>query len=64
MLRTFDVRSDDVCLIVALDVKMLSWVDFLLCTNHKHIHRDCWHKGKSLNCGCEAACEKTISHRS
>ena len=46
------------CLIIALDVKMLSWFDMLRCTNHTHIHRrDCWHKGKSLEHGrrCTAA---------
>ena len=54
------MKSDDVCLIVALDVKlMLSWVDFLLCTNHTHIHhRKLWHIFKSLkygSCSCTAA---------
>ena len=45
------------CVIVALDMKMLSWFDLLLCANHRHIHRDCWHKGKALEHGwrCSAA---------
>ena len=38
------MRSDDVCLMVALDVKMLCF-DLL---HQPHIHRDHWHKGKSL----------------
>ena len=40
------MRSDDVCLIVALDVKVLLWFDLLLllCTNHTHIRCDYWHK--------------------
>ena len=44
---------DDACSIVALDLKMLSWFDL----NHRHIHRDTWHKGKSLKHGgrCTAA---------
>ena len=53
------MRSDDVCVIVALDVKMLPLFDLLLCTNHAHIlvHRDYWYKGKSLEHGwrCIAA---------
>ena len=50
------MSSDDVCLIVALDLKML-WFDLLLCTNHTHVHRDYLHNGKSLkhNCRCAAA---------
>ena len=34
------------------DYVMLSWFDLLLvCTNHTHIHRDYWRKGKSLKHG-------------
>ena len=52
------MRSDNACLIIALGVKMLSWFDLLLSTNDTHIHRDYWHKGKSLKHGyrrCTAA---------
>ena len=61
-LRIPGMKSDDVCLIGALDVSMLSWFDFLLFTYHTHIHRDYWRKGKSLKtrlplycCWCAAA---------
>ena len=57
VLRIPGVRSDDVCLIAGLEVKMLSWFDLLLlCTNHMHIHRD-WHEGESLEhrCRCTTA---------
>ena len=50
MLRIPGTRSDDVCFIVALDVKMLSWFDFLPSTNHTH--RDYWYKGENLKHGC------------
>ena len=46
------MRSYDVCLIVELDVKMLSRFDLLLCTKDKHLHRDDWHKDKSFKHGC------------
>ena len=49
-----------VCFIVALNVILLSCLDLLLFTNHTRIrvHRDYWHKGKSLKHGsfrCTAA---------
>ena len=48
-LRAHGMRSDDVCLIIALDVVF----DFLLlCTSHTHKHRDCWPKGGGLEHGC------------
>ena len=40
------MRSDDVCLTVALGTKM--WFDLLLlCTNYTRVHRDLWHKKAS-----------------
>ena len=39
-LRVPCMRSDDVCFIVAADVKMFSSFDLLLCVNHAYIHRD------------------------
>ena len=42
------MRSDDVCLIVALDVEMLTSYDLLLCTDRTRIHCDYWHEGGSL----------------
>ena len=62
MPRVAGVRSDDVYLVAALDVKNCSWFDLLLCTNHTHIRRDYWHNDKSLEarlplyrCCCSAA---------
>ena len=55
VIRVPDMGSDDVCLIVALDVEILSWFPLLLYTNHAHIHRDYWHKDKSFKhhrCRC------------
>ena len=47
------MRSDDVILIFALDMKMLSWFDLRLCTNYTLIlNRDYWYKGKSFKQGC------------
>ena len=47
------MKSDYVCSAVALDVLMWSWFDSLLpCTMHTYIHRNCWRKGESLECGC------------
>ena len=57
------MRSDDVCLIIALDVKLLlSWFDVLLCANHTQIHRDYWHRGKSWKrgLGCTAAAVRLL----
>ena len=37
------------CLIIALDVtKILSWFDLPCCAPTTHVHRDYWHKVKSL----------------
>ena len=58
MLRVPDIRTDDIRLVVALDVKLLLWFDLLLFANHTHIHHGHWHKGKSLKHGsysCAAA---------
>ena len=51
------MRFDDACLIVATDVKMLSWFDLLLCTNHTQYNWYYWHQDKSLKHGgrCIAA---------
>ena len=52
------LRSDDVCLMVELAVKMLSCRSSLsYCAPITHIHRDCWHKGKNIEHGrrCTAA---------
>ena len=47
------LRFDDVRLIGASGVNMLSWFDLLVCatTTHTYIHRDYWHRWKSLNHG-------------
>ena len=34
MLGILGMRSDEVCLIVALDVKLLPWSGLLLCIDH------------------------------
>ena len=52
MRRIPGIRSDVVSLDVALNVKSLSWLDLLLCTNHIHIHRSYQQKGNKLNRGC------------
>ena len=36
MLCVHGMMSGDEGLVVALDVRMLSWFDLLLCTNHTH----------------------------
>ena len=51
MLRITSKRSDDVCVIVASDVKMLSWFISCCCTPTTHIDHDYWHKGNSLKNG-------------
>ena len=52
MLRIPGMTSNNVPLIVALDAKMLSWFDLLLCANHTQVYRDHWHIDKNFMHGC------------
>ena len=50
------MRSDEGCLDATSDLRMLTWFHLLPCSNHTNIHRDYWHRGKSLKrCRCTAA---------
>ena len=60
MLRLHGMRSDDVSVVVALDVKTLSWFDLLLCANYPNIRRDCWNKGESLKHGCRCTAAAAV----
>ena len=61
MLHIPGMRSDDVCLTVALDVLMVPWFDhLLLCISHTHIHCDYWHKGEGLGRGCRCTAAATL----
>ena len=51
VLRVHGMTSVDVCLIVAMGLKM-SLFDLLLCTKHTHTRGDYLHKVKSLEHGC------------
>ena len=63
MLLTTGMGSDNVCsTTVALEVLKMSRFELLPCISHTH--RDCSHKGKSLENGCRCIVAAVLLHTS